>query len=197
MKKVVEDGLRAAIKLSPGFTPAYDQLASRLLFWNRPADAAAVVDDWLKNARTPRDAAMARRKKAELEQIQTARAQAAVQEKARMEEDAHASTLVPEEVKPKHPTEPPTGAKHEILGVIRGVQCSYPAVIEFRVEGAKKTVALYNNDYSKLEFSAFGYTPEGNLNPCADLEGRKARIGYVESSDKTVDGQAIAVELRK
>jgi hypothetical protein len=35
------------------------------------------------------------------------------------------------------------------------------------------------------------------MNPCKDFEGMKARIQYAESSDKTVDGQVIAVELRK
>jgi hypothetical protein len=81
--------------------------------------------------------------------------------------------------------------------LIRGVQCSYPAVIEFKVESAKKTVSLYNNNYFKLEFSALGYTPEGELHPCKDIEGMKARVQYAESTDKTVDGQVVAVELRK
>jgi hypothetical protein len=100
-------------------------------------------------------------------------------------------------MRPKHPVEPPVGPKHEAVGVIRGVQCSYPAVIEFRVEGAKKTVSLYSSNYYKLDVSALGYTPEGNLNPCTGLEGTKARVQYAESSDKTVDGQVIAIELRK
>jgi hypothetical protein len=110
-----------------------------------------------------------------------------------MEIDAQAD----EEARPKHPVEPPDGPKHEAVGVIHGVQCSYPAVIEFRVEGAKKTVSVYSSNYYKLDVSALGYTPEGDLNPCTDLEGKKARIQYAECSDKTVDGQIIAIELRK
>ena len=35
------------------------------------------------------------------------------------------------------------------------------------------------------------------MNPCKDFEGMKAHVQYAESSDKTVDGQVIAIELRK
>jgi len=35
------------------------------------------------------------------------------------------------------------------------------------------------------------------MNPCNDFEGMKARVQYVDSSDKTVDGQVVAIELRK
>jgi tetratricopeptide (TPR) repeat protein len=98
---------------------------------------------------------------------------------------------------PKHPTEPPSGPKHELLGAIRGVKCGYPSVIEFNVEGAKKTVSLYTNNYFKIDLTVLGFTPKGNINPCADFEGMKARVQYAESSDKTVDGQVIAIELRK
>jgi hypothetical protein len=70
-------------------------------------------------------------------------------------------------------------------------------VLEFKVEGAKNTASVYTNDYFKLELTALGFTPTGNMNPCTDFEGKKARVQYAESSDKTVDGQVIAVELRK
>ena len=70
-------------------------------------------------------------------------------------------------------------------------------MIDFQLAGVKKTISLYSNNYYKLDFSALGYTPEGKLNPCSGIEGMKARVQYAESPDKTVDGQAVAVELRK
>jgi hypothetical protein len=98
----------------------------------------------------------------------------------------------------KHPTEPATGPKHSTVGVIRSVACSYPSVLEFRVENAPgKAVVLYNNNFFKIELTVVGFTPKGDINPCTDFEGMKARVQYVESSDKTVDGQVVAVELRK
>jgi hypothetical protein len=35
------------------------------------------------------------------------------------------------------------------------------------------------------------------MNPCHDLDGMKARVMYAESSDKTIDGQIVAIELHK
>jgi hypothetical protein len=105
--------------------------------------------------------------------------------------------VVDVDAKPKHPTESPNRPKHLAAGVIRGVQCSYPTVIEFHLDTVKKPVSLYSNNYFKLDFTALGFTPKGNLDPCKDIEGMKARVQYVESSDKSVDGQVIAIEFRK
>jgi hypothetical protein len=49
----------------------------------------------------------------------------------------------------------------------------------------------------KIDLTALNFTPTGNMNPCKDFEGMKARVQYAESSDKTVDGQVVSVELRK
>ena len=122
---------------------------------------------------------MGRRMLAQIQQVKTARAQFDANAKAQMDARGEKETVVITgmvDVVPKHPTEPADGPKHEALGVIRGVQCSYPAVIEFKVESAKQTVSLYSNNYYKLEFSALGYTPERNLRPCVDIEGMKARV---------------------
>jgi len=198
--KEIESSLRTAIRLNPCFLPAYDQLASLLISKERYSDAEAALQDSVKAARTTVEAARVQRRIAELEKMRAARAQAAANAKTEMDaqadEEARARAAV-EELRTKHPVEPPDGPKHEAVGVIRGVRCSYPAVIEFRVEGAKKTVSIYSSNYYKLDVSALGYTPEGDLNPCTDLEGKKARVQYAESSDKTVDGQVIAIELRK
>ena len=71
-------------------------------------------------------------------------------------------------------------------------------MLEFRVENeAGKALDVYNNDFFKIELTVLGFTPKGDINPCTDFEGMKARVQYVESSDKTVDGQVVSVELRK
>jgi hypothetical protein len=96
----------------------------------------------------------------------------------------------------KHP-DIAKGPRHTALGVIRHVTCSYPSVIEFQLDGAKKTLALYSNNFAKIDLSVLGLTQDGPMNPCRDFEGKKARIQYAEAGDKTVDGQVIAIELRK
>jgi len=186
----IETGLRSSIRLNPRFTLAYDQLASVLMSADRFADAESVLKDWAKVAADQAEAARAQRRIKQLEEIQASRAQAVVDAKSE-------TTSEVVDVIPLHPSESANGPKHEVIGVIREVRCSYPAVIDFRVEAAKKTISLYSNNYYKLDFSVLGFTPEGNLNPCTGIEGMKARVQYAESSDKTVDGQAVAVELRK
>jgi hypothetical protein len=95
---------------------------------------------------------------AQIQEVKTARAQFAADSKTQMDALREKETVVITgmvDVVPKHPTEPADGLRHEALGVIRGVQCSYPAVIEFKVESAKKTVSLYSNNYYKLEYSSW------------------------------------------
>ena len=100
---------------------------------------------------------------------------------------------------PKHPTETPHGKMLTFWGTIHGVTCSYPAVMELQVTGAKGKLDLYNNNYYKVEYSysRAGATPEGELHPCQDLEGSKAEVEYFRTADKTVDGQIVAVMLVK
>ena len=117
------------------------------------------------------------------------------------EQKEHPSTTAAQEVRsvpvadsPRHPAEA-TGPKHTVSGTIRNVTCAYPAILEFELEGAK-TYRVYNNDFTKIDLSASGFTPK-TMNPCNDLAGYKAKVQYAESSDKTVDGQVFAIELHK
>jgi tetratricopeptide (TPR) repeat protein len=198
----IEANLRTAIRLNPRFAPAYEPLASLLWSKGRYADAEAVLQSLLKSAATPSEAAAARAKVAQLEHVQAAQAQAIANEKAHrdaqtVQDQQRNHVIAAANSAPKHPNEAANGPKHELVGVIRGVSCGYPAVIEFKVESGKKSISVYNNNYYKMEFSTLGFQPEGDLNPCSAIEGMKARVQYAESTDKTVDGQAIAVELRK
>lgn len=196
-KKEIEESLRAAIRLNPRFSEAYEPLASVLMSEDRTEGAIAVLQALAKATTRPAEVAAAQKRIAQIKQMQAALAQENADAKAQADVQAKAVLVAEEEARPRHPTEPPDGSKHEMIGVIRSVRCSYPAVIEFQVEDAKRRVSLYSNDYFKLDFSTLGLTIEGNLSPCTGIEGMKARVQYAESSDKSVDGQAIAIELRK
>jgi Tfp pilus assembly protein PilF len=195
-EKEIEASLRTAIQLNPRYLPAYEQLASIMVSKDRSNEAIFVLQDATKAAITPAETAKVKRRIAGIEHMQTERIQAAASAKAEMDAPAKVVTGVVDEV-PLHPTEKPDGPMHELIGVIQGVQCSYPAVIEFHVESAKKRIFVYNNNYYKLNISALGFTPEDSFNPCVGFEGLKARVQYAKSSDKSVDGQVVAVELRK
>jgi tetratricopeptide (TPR) repeat protein len=100
---------------------------------------------------------------------------------------------------PKYPTEAPTGPHHSVRGVLRNVHCSYPTILTLSVEqpGNGLAVFLYRNDFHEIEFSATNFSPKGDLNPCGEIEGLKARVSYAEVSDKTISGQIISVELSR
>jgi tetratricopeptide (TPR) repeat protein len=98
---------------------------------------------------------------------------------------------------PKYPTEAPTGQHHTATGILRNVHCSYPTILTLSVDQAGKTVSLYRNDFNQIVFSAANFAPEGDLNPCTDIEGLKAKVAYAEVSDKSVAGQILSVELSK
>ena len=101
----------------------------------------------------------------------------------------------PRNIQPKRPPVPITRAR----GILRSVHCSYPTVLTLSVDQAGKApaVTLYRNDFNQIEFSATNFTPKGDLNPCTDIEGLKAKVGYAEVSDKSVAGQILSVELTK
>jgi hypothetical protein len=200
-----------AIKLDPGNIPIRMNAANVFMSSSHYDDAATILQSRLKLARNPGESAMIHTRIDELNEYKTLRAHSS--NASSKSGDSGVVGIVPPsgstgiaggrtvvvnvDPGPKHPEEPASGPKHNAEGIIRGVKCSYPSVIEFHVEGAKKTVALYSNNYLKLDFTALGFTPQGEIHPCNDIEGMKAKVQYAESSDKSVDGQAIAVELHK
>jgi tetratricopeptide (TPR) repeat protein len=98
---------------------------------------------------------------------------------------------------PKYPDGDSKGPRHMIQGIIRNVQCSYPNVIALKIEQGGKSVSLYNNNYYKVVFTLTNYETEGDLKPCSDIEGMKAKVGYAEVSDSLVAGQIMTIELTK
>ena len=182
-----------AIELDPGQLSFRMNAANVLMAMQRYADAQEVLRASLRVVKNPGDAEMVRIRIAQLDQIQAARAQ----QKAAVKNEANARTRVSVEERPKHPVESQVGPKQLADGVIRGVTCSYPSVIDFRVETLNKTVALYSNDYFKIELTVTGFTPSGSMNLCKDFEGMKARVQYTTSADKSVDGQVTSIEIRK
>ena len=188
--------LRAA-ELDPGNLGYRMNTANVLQEMERYKDAIAVLKAAQGLAKSPEDVASVEERIASLEKYQAQQQQVA-------EANRKAATTVSSEVVapvvlpvPKHPTEAPQGPKLVAKGVIEGVQCSEPAVIEIKVDGDGRNFALYSNNYYGIDFSAANFTPEGDIHPCTDLQGMKATVQYAATSDKTVDGQILAVMLSK
>ncbi|HEX3986872.1 MAG TPA: tetratricopeptide repeat protein [Acidobacteriaceae bacterium] len=234
----VEKGLRAAIRLNPGFAPAWDLLstlyrerqdrldearmlnlqavqldpanvnyrlnaAGILVEMGHYDDAIRVLEAAQPIAKSPLELDVVRRVLAQVRQQQAYAEQA---KKAQLQGQVQTTmvTHVPggavsalEQKEPafRHPTEAPHGRMLTARGVLRGVTCSYPAVIELRLEGGTKTLSLYSNNYYKVDYSAANFTPSGDVHPCQDLEGMKAEVEYFATADKTTDGQIVAIMM--
>ena len=90
----------------------------------------------------------------------------------------------------------PNGLHHFVTGVIKDVHCD-SLKIDLAVKSAAKSISLYADDYFQVRFTTLGFQPTGDLSPCAQLEGRPAKVEYVEASDKSKAAYLFAVELHK
>jgi tetratricopeptide (TPR) repeat protein len=90
----------------------------------------------------------------------------------------------------------PSGPHHFLVGVLNGIHCD-AANLDLTVTSGAKGLTLHSDNYHKIEFSALGFQPGSDLNPCHDLENRPAKVEYVESADKSDAPHLLAVELHK
>jgi Tfp pilus assembly protein PilF len=192
-----------AVQLDPGEIAFRVNSANVLMAMQRYDDAVAVLRNAEKVAQNPGQVALVQNQLDQIERYRRERAEAEAYMNAQ-NSDAAANangttevvTVVPET--PKHPAVANNAPKHTAVGVIHDVVCSYPSVLEFKLDAAAgKSLALYNNQMQSIDLTALGFTPSESMDPCSDFEGKKAKVEYVESPDKSVDGQVIAIELRK
>jgi tetratricopeptide (TPR) repeat protein len=187
-----------AIKLDPGNVAYRLNAATVLMAMSRYEDAASVLRTAEKVAVKASELAMVQERLKQVEAIQAlgASPSAMITAPPTGVVDIDVADKVVE-LAPKHPIEPANGPKHTAVGVIRDVKCGTPAQLEFHLETTRKQITLYSNNFFKIDVTALGFTPKGDMNPCRDLEGMNAQVQYAESSDKTVEGQVVAIELRK
>ncbi len=89
------------------------------------------------------------------------------------------------------------GARDTLSGTIESVKCSLPALLEVTLKAGRQTVKLYSENYFHVRFSALNFTPPGELHPCRDLKGYKARVFFYDLKGKPNQGELISVRLRK
>ena len=193
--------IKTAVKLDPGNFTFRMNAANILAGMGKYDEAVAVLGAALKLARNPSQISAAQHETAQLKQFQQRQAEVVAQQHEYESKVAGAQStavaVVPAAMEtPKHPDDA-DGPKRSVVGVIHNVTCSYPAVLEFQVDGGGRTYSVYNNSFSKIELTVVGFTPSGAMNPCTDLNGMKARVQFAGSSDKTVDGKVFAIELHK
>src|ERR1700739_204396 len=192
----------SAVKLDPGNLYTRINAANVATVIGHYTEAIAVLQGAARLARNPGEAAMVQSRIDQVNQTQQIRAQVENEHRAQQADQQTQSAtkqiaqVVAIDSTPNHPSEA-NGPKHSFIGIMREVTCSYPTIIEFRIEDAKSSVNLYSNNFSKIDLTVVGFTPKGSMNPCTDFNGLKARVQYAETTDKSVDGQVFAIELRK
>ena len=75
------------------------------------------------------------------------------------------------------------------------MQCTYPTILTFTVEGAAKPIALYTNHMYKIDYWV-NFHPQGGLDPCK-IEGMKAVVTYTDVKDARVAGQIVSIQVNK
>ncbi|HEX4008148.1 MAG TPA: hypothetical protein VHX60_18385 [Acidobacteriaceae bacterium] len=196
----------SAVQLEPGTTQYRMDSAYVLMQMNRYDDALRVLEQAKQVAKSTLEADVVQTRINQIEQFRQ-RMQEAQQNNEQLQNSQVQTTEIingqpagakqEEDAGPKHPDEQPHGPTLIAEGAIQGVTCSYPVVIELKLVGARKTLQLYNDNYYHIEFSATNFTPKGDLSPCKDIEGLKAKVQYFATADKTVDGQIVSMTLSK
>jgi tetratricopeptide (TPR) repeat protein len=90
----------------------------------------------------------------------------------------------------------PKGPHRFLLGVLKDVHCKNPEM-DITVTSKVKNLSLHADNYYQIQFTTLNFTPQGDLNPCKDLEGRPAKVEYEESADESMSPRVLAIELHK
>lgn len=188
-----------AVSLDPANAAYRINVANVLLAMGKGSNAVEVLRNAAKLAKTPEES------QAVANLLVNAQVYAAAQERAAdqhqgtqevpaQEQGAAAQTDVPRLARRKEFV--PSGPHHFVEGILRNVHCDNPD-LDLSVTSSAKTLALHSDNYLKIRFTALGFQPSGDLNPCHDLESKSAKVEYVESVDKTDAPHLIAIELHK
>jgi tetratricopeptide (TPR) repeat protein len=95
------------------------------------------------------------------------------------------------------PEEEVHGPHRFVTGTIKNVQCSGLSAMDFVVVAGAHEVGMHSPNYYKIQFSALGFTPAEDMQPCTQIEGRPAKVEFIEPADKSVKNRVVSVEMRK
>jgi tetratricopeptide (TPR) repeat protein len=190
-----------AVSLDPANISYRMTTASVLMQMERGRDAVAVLHETLRIAKTPQETAMVQNFLTQVESYAGAR-QRQAEPISRMaeESDGRVETNVSRgeiNVKADAIEEAvPEGPHRFLIGTLENVHCNPPG-INLTIDAKGKTVALHSGNYYKIGFTALGFTPKDDLDPCRDLEGKPAKVEYVESSATPPTAYVLAIEIHK
>jgi len=186
-----------AVQLDPGNVRFRVDAAEVLLTMQRETDASVVLQTALTVAKTPEETMMVQRRIQALQQMQSMKEQNEEEARRfRTTANSNAAQVQGAALETQQTQETLTGPHQTLTGILKNVRCSAPAIMDIDIETSGKTVAMHTVNYYKVQFSALDFAPTVELRPCTDLEGRHAKVEYVESVATKING-LVAVELHK
>ena len=190
-----------AVQLDPGNAVYRVNAANVLLQMGRRADAMNELDEALRLAKSPQEAAMIQNIVTQAELYANARDAEGEQDRQLTEEveanaEAKASPEEGSNIGAEAAEELPKGPHRFLVGRLEDVHCQAPG-IDLKVAANGKTMALHSGNYYEIGFSALGFSPKEGFDPCKDLEGKSAKVVYVEASTKSTAAYVVAIELHK
>jgi Tfp pilus assembly protein PilF len=191
-----------AVQLDPANLSYRLNTASVLIEMERGKDAVAVIRNAMHLAKTPEEEASAQNFLQHTEdyaQMQEQRRQYDDQIKAEGRSTGVVTAVTEGDIAPRpvlREQVAPRGPHRFLVGVLRNVRCDNPAM-DLKVISAGKALELHNGNYYKIEYSSLGVKISSDLNPCRDLEGRPAKVEYVEAADKGAAAWVLGIEIHK
>jgi tetratricopeptide (TPR) repeat protein len=190
-----------AVQLEPGNLGYRMDTANVLLQMEKGNDAVKVIRNAMHLASSPQETAMAEgflRHAEEYAQAQEQNHHPGMQmqletPRAEVASNVAESDVAGDSATPDEPS--PNGPPHFVTGVLTNVRCNTPA-IDLNVVSGGKPLGLHANNYFKIEYSELNVTLKAGLKPCTDLEGRAAKVEYVDSGNKG-PAAVLAIEIHK
>ena len=193
-----------AVTLEPTNVGYRVNLANVLLQMQQGQNAVAVLRNALKLAKSEEENELLTRALINAEEFSTVQAEVAEHRKRLDEEGKSGQEAMASQQSSDSASVPrlvrrdfvPSGPHRFVTGVIQEVHCDVPN-LELFVKSGAKTLNFQTDNYYKVEFSTLGFQPDGDLKPCEQLQGRPAKVEYVESADKSQAPHLLSVELHK
>jgi tetratricopeptide (TPR) repeat protein len=195
-----------AVELDPANVGYRITAANLLMQLQRSEDAVNVLHIALRMAKTPVETATVQSFLTQVEQYTNARQHAMQQNRRSTSEQKGNAPANPDAVETadadveapdvEAPEEVPKGPHHFLSGTLHDVQC-HAQKIDMAIAVQGNTMPLHSGNYYKIQFTALGFTPQGELNPCKDLEGKSAKVDYIESSDPSTVHYVVAIEIHR
>jgi tetratricopeptide (TPR) repeat protein len=186
-----------AVQLEPENLGYRIDTANVFMHMNRPEDAVRVIQAAMHLAKTPQEKEMAEMLLSNASQYSQAQSEGPTLLRDGPDGEVTTSSNEEKAVADPAPDQPvPTGPHHSLTGLLTDVTC-HGAALDLELSVGGKRFPMHANNYFKVQYSTLGVDLEGNLKPCSDLDGKRARVEYIDSGTQGGPAALVAIEIHK